>query len=76
VPALSEWLRLMLAEIAAKRAGAERARAEEAQRELEGATDRGGAGDAMSAAANEESAPIVEQPTRAEEDSAARAARR
>jgi hypothetical protein len=35
VPALSEWLQLMLAEIACKREALERARAEAAQRELE-----------------------------------------
>ncbi len=33
--ALSEWLQLMLAEIAAKREAQERARAEEARRRLE-----------------------------------------
>ena len=35
MPALSEWLQLMLAEIARKREEAERARAEEAQRTSE-----------------------------------------
>jgi hypothetical protein len=35
--ALSEWLRLMLAEIAAKRADAERARCEAGRRAAEGA---------------------------------------
>jgi hypothetical protein len=35
--ALSEWLRLMLAEIAAKRADSERARSEAHQRAAEGA---------------------------------------
>ncbi|MDE2135865.1 MAG: hypothetical protein KGJ68_00385 [Gammaproteobacteria bacterium] len=34
-PALSQWLELMLAEIAAKREARERARLEEAQRALE-----------------------------------------
>ena len=35
MPALSEWLQLMLAEIARKRDDAERARDEEAQRALD-----------------------------------------
>ena len=44
--ALSEWLQLMLAEIARKREDLERARAEEAQRlsEREGAQPRTGQG--------------------------------
>jgi hypothetical protein len=46
VTALSEWLQLMLAEIARKREDLERARAEEAQRlsEREGAQPRTGQG--------------------------------
>jgi septal ring factor EnvC (AmiA/AmiB activator) len=40
VPALSEWLQLMLAEIARKREEAERARSEEAQRASEPETTR------------------------------------
>jgi hypothetical protein len=40
VPALSEWLQLMLAEITRKREEAERARAEEAQRQSEHKTTR------------------------------------
>lgn len=39
-PALSQWLQLMLAEIAAKRAALERARAEEARRRHERAAAR------------------------------------
>jgi hypothetical protein len=46
-PALSQWLQLMLAEIAARREALERARAEEAQRRAERAAEsadpRGGA---------------------------------
>jgi len=45
VTALSEWLQLMLAEIARKREDLERARAEEAQRlREEGARQRGAPG--------------------------------
>jgi hypothetical protein len=36
MPALTEWLNLMLAEIASKREDAERARSEDAQRATEG----------------------------------------
>ena len=44
-PALSQWLELMLAEIAAKREARERARAEETQRALErGAAPHAGNG--------------------------------
>jgi hypothetical protein len=39
LPALTEWLRLMLGEIARKRDELERAHAEEQQRELENATE-------------------------------------
>lgn len=39
MPALTEWLRLMLGEIARKRDDLERARAEDQQRELENATE-------------------------------------
>jgi hypothetical protein len=39
LPALSEWLQLMLCEIARKREELERARAEEQRRELENATE-------------------------------------
>ena len=38
-PALSQWLQLMLAEIAAKREALERARAEEARRRAERAAE-------------------------------------
>ena len=44
--ALSDWLQLMLAEIAAKREAQERARAEEARRRLERAGAASGRGDA------------------------------
>ena len=40
MPALSEWLQLMLGEIARKREELERAHAEEQRRELENATER------------------------------------
>ena len=40
MPALSEWLQLMLAEIARKRDDAERARDEEAQRALDAQAQR------------------------------------
>ncbi len=46
--ALSEWLQLMLAEIARKREDLERARSEQARREREGSADEpatGAAGD-------------------------------
>ena len=46
-PALSQWLQLMLAEMAARREALERARAEEVRRRAEGAAEsadsRGGA---------------------------------
>ena len=45
MPALSEWLQLMLAEIARKRDEAERARSEQAQRERERETARDAAQD-------------------------------
>jgi hypothetical protein len=64
LPALSEWLQLMLGEIAAKRDGAERARGEEEQRALEAAEERRGAGDVPMASANEDSASIAEQSAR------------
>jgi hypothetical protein len=58
VPALSEWLRLMLGEIARKRDELERARAEDQQRELENATeDR-----AAAQAPNDQSAPEQQPP--------------
>jgi protein involved in temperature-dependent protein secretion len=75
LPALSEWLQLMLAEIAAKREGTERARAEEQERALEAATDRRGAVDIPLTSANEDSAAVAEQSAPAEEGAAARAAR-
>ena len=45
---LSQWLQLMLAEIAAKREAQERARAEEARRRLERTGPASGRGDARS----------------------------
>jgi hypothetical protein len=39
LPTLSEWLQLMLAEIARKREELERARSEQARRKLEGTAD-------------------------------------
>jgi len=52
LPALSEWLQLMLAEIARKREELERARSEQARREREGSANEpatGAAGDAARA---------------------------
>jgi len=46
VAALSQWLQLMLAEIARKREDLERARAEAARRELEGAAHKAAGRDA------------------------------
>jgi protein involved in temperature-dependent protein secretion len=65
LPTLSEWLQLMLAEIAAKRDGAERARAEDEQRALEAAAESRGAVDTPMAPANEDSTSIAEQSARA-----------
>lgn len=75
MPALSEWLQLMLAEIAAKREACERVRAEQEQRALEDAAERRGAVDTPMASANEDSASTVEQSAPAEEGAATRAAR-
>jgi hypothetical protein len=51
VAALSEWLELMLAEIARKREELENAHAEQAQRELESSSGPGPTSDAACAAA-------------------------
>ena len=75
MPTLSEWLQLMLAEIAAKRDGAEHARAEQARRELEDAAESHSAG-ARSPCANEDSAGAIEESPQAEEGTAARTAQR
>jgi hypothetical protein len=72
LPALSEWLQLMLAEIARKREELEHARAEQAQRVLEGAAESPEA----AAARQAESAPPQDESARAAEGSAARAVQR
>jgi hypothetical protein len=75
VPTLSEWLQLMLAEIAAKREACEHARAEEARRELEDAAESHSAGTG-SPCANEDSAGAVDESPQAQEGTAARTAQR
>jgi hypothetical protein len=77
VPVLSEWLRLMLGEIARKRDEHERARAEEQQRELENATeDRDAAQARGDQLTPEQELPQQEQATGIEQALSARAARR
>jgi hypothetical protein len=49
--ALSEWLQIMLAEIARKREDLERAREEEVKRDTEKVVDRSASGEAHSEAA-------------------------
>jgi len=69
MPALSEWLQLMLAEIARKREALESARTEVAQRELEcGADER--------ACDREESARAHAQSVQETQELTSRAARR
>jgi len=77
VPALSEWLRLMLGEIARKRDEHERAHAEEQQRELENATEDRDAAQARNGHPTpEQEIPQQEQAAGIEQALTARAAQR
>jgi hypothetical protein len=78
LPVLSEWLQLMLGEIARKREELECGRAEDERRERENATEHR---DAPQPRADQPMAPGQEPPqheeaARAEQSSAARAAQR
>jgi hypothetical protein len=61
VPALSEWLQLMLAEIARKREMLECARTEAAQRELECGADEPACAQQQAARSHTQSAPEAQE---------------